>query len=642
MLQTSHPFRWKLSALLLGAILLLALVARLRYLDQIEHNIDHAYPVWQALMTLDHAVYPLKGQGTSVLFANPALTGYLYIPAVALTRSPLGVYVLVILLNTLGVWMSYRAARTLVGARLALLAAALVAVNPWMIEYSRTSWVQSLLPFFVPAVAWLLWPVLMGKSRVPARRTLLALGVMTLLTQTYLLAFFIVAPVALLLLIYRARLHWRGVMAGMGVFALATLLYGTALLGDRDDLRGRVENFTSGDPHITREAWDSAVRLVSGAEYAAARGLQAPADDAGLRHDLSQIAHTVVLAGIVIGIGGAVVAIYKGSAQRDAAVIALVWFGLPIIAMSYTGSPVHPFYQLLGIPAGAVLAAWGFGLVFQPERWRLGGVALVVAFVPFAVLMLVNSARYYQETAAIPGAHQMSALSMEYGLRLGEAIRGHREPGQVVFADEAEWIMNSFAGETFIVIRDTRAPDLTLIPANDTLYITFGADAATPISGTLAERIDLPDETAMTVYTISSVHAAAIPGTPLNIPTQQGITLVSYDLTRTGDDWTLQTVWQVESVAPEVPGHIYAPFIHLFDAEGRRVGIIDGAGLRGDLWRPGWQHIYRMTFMLPDDAPGPFTLQIGQFDGLQGDNVIFLLEDGEPSVTVDIPEQISR
>ena len=102
-----------------------------------------------------------------MLFANPALTGYLYLPFVALSRSPLGAYLLIISLNSAAVLLAYRAVRSLLGAFPALVAAALMAVNPWVIEYSRDTWVQSLLPFFTCAIAWLLWPVLLGSSRSP-------------------------------------------------------------------------------------------------------------------------------------------------------------------------------------------------------------------------------------------------------------------------------------------------------------------------------------------------------------------------------------------------------------------------------------------------------------------------------------------
>src|SRR6185436_17327156 len=93
----------------LAATLFLAAFLRFQHLDAIQHNVDHAYPIWQALMTLDRGVFPVTAQGTSVLFANPALTGYLFVPWVALTRSPIGPYIFVIVLNTLAVWSAYSA-----------------------------------------------------------------------------------------------------------------------------------------------------------------------------------------------------------------------------------------------------------------------------------------------------------------------------------------------------------------------------------------------------------------------------------------------------------------------------------------------------------------------------------------------------
>ena len=56
-----------------------------------------------------------------------------------LTRSPIGPYLFVITLNTLAVWLAYRAAVMLLDERRALIAAFLMAVNPWVIEYSRTT-----------------------------------------------------------------------------------------------------------------------------------------------------------------------------------------------------------------------------------------------------------------------------------------------------------------------------------------------------------------------------------------------------------------------------------------------------------------------------------------------------------------------
>ena len=230
---------------------------RFSYLTEIEHNVDHAYPVWQALRTLEHGEWPLVGQGTSVLFANPALTGYLYLPFVAFFRSPLGAYYLVITLNTLAVFLAYRAVAGLLGRGPALVAAVLMAVNPWVIEYSRATWVQSLLPFFVSAIAWLLWPVLLNRSQHPKRRTLLALVLATMMTQTYLLAFFVVVPVGTLILLFWRRLPKRPLLIGGVIFLVASLVYAAGLLADAETVQQNLSKFGSGDSPLVRRSLES-------------------------------------------------------------------------------------------------------------------------------------------------------------------------------------------------------------------------------------------------------------------------------------------------------------------------------------------------------------------------------------------------
>jgi len=57
------------------SLLLAAAILRFHYLLQIEHNVDHAYPVWEALRILDHRELFLTGQWTWLPIAHPALTG---------------------------------------------------------------------------------------------------------------------------------------------------------------------------------------------------------------------------------------------------------------------------------------------------------------------------------------------------------------------------------------------------------------------------------------------------------------------------------------------------------------------------------------------------------------------------------------
>ncbi|MBK8022759.1 MAG: hypothetical protein IPK19_15330 [Chloroflexi bacterium] len=200
MQMISTPRFWLVLITLIGGLL------RAAHLLEIEHNIDRAYPLWQALMTLEHGMFPTTGQGTSVLFANPPLMGYLLLPFVALSRVPLGAYVVVIALNTIGIGFTYKAVRLVASPRAALFAAFLMAVNPWMIEYSRLTWVQGLLPFLAPALAWALWSVLLERAAHPGRRLLLALLLLIIAAQTYLLAFALAASVALTLIVFTL---WR-------------------------------------------------------------------------------------------------------------------------------------------------------------------------------------------------------------------------------------------------------------------------------------------------------------------------------------------------------------------------------------------------------------------------------------------------
>jgi len=637
--------------LALAVILLVAAFLRFHRLLDIEHNVDQAYPIWQALTTLEHGIFPLAGQGTSVLFANPALTGYLYLPFIALTRSPLGAYLLVIALNTVAVFLAFRAARTLLGIRPALLAAFLLAVNPWVIEYSRATWVQSLLPFFACALAWLLWPVLLGQSQRPVRRTILAFMILTLYTQTYLLAFMTLVPLGLLIFIFRRNVPLKGLVIGAGIFVLAALVYGFGLLGQFDSVRAKLNEFSASPRQLSAEAWGHAVRLVSGQDYALARGQNAPIQDSALRQNLSRIAHLVLYPALLLGLTRSLLSILIRILPRKTRLpvsfthhsslithhfnlspILLLWFGLPILLMSYVGQPVHPFYQLIGLPAGHILTAWGLCTLFRVDtRW--GRRALLALAIPFAVIMGINSSRFAEETAATPGFDGLGALPLEVGLGLGRAIDNHLPPGGMVFADVDEWTLNSLAGRTFSLSRDTRAPAVQIIPPAGALYVQASYDPVEPLpDADRVQTLSLRDGSMLTVDRYAPNTTPEITH-PMYVASQQGIAFRGYDLQIENTDVQLTTFWQIERLTPAIQQSLYAPFVHLFDSSGARVQIVDGQILAGNEWRAGDIQIHRLTFTLPN-SDAPFTLQIGQYDSVHNQNVIFL-PDFTPTILLD-------
>jgi hypothetical protein len=626
-----RPVEW-----ILLAILFIAAVLRFQNLNAIEHNVDHAYPIWQGLMTLDRGVWPVTAQGTSVLFANPALTGYLFLPWVALTRSPIGPYLFVITLNTLAVWLAYHAAVTLLDERRALIVAFLMAVNPWVIEYSRTTWVQALIPFFSCLVVWLLVPVLMGTSKRPGRRVVLSLVALTLMTQTYLLAFVMLAPVAVLLIVFRRRVPWRQALIGTIVFAAATGIYTLGLLGNGAETLARLREFATGSSHLSAEAWSHAVRLVSGQNYPVSRGMDAPINDWIPREYLTQAAHYAILAALLIGIVLAVRAIWRRRDDKATGLIVLIWFALPVLLMSYVSKPVHPFYLLLTLPAGYILAAWGASSVL---RWRAGLVMLVGSAVAIGILMAVNTVRFAENTLTRPGAHQLGALPVGTGIDMARILLppAARQPGAVVFADADEWTLNSLAGSLFPVDRDLNTAQITYVPAGGATYLFFVQDRQDPVVPVGADpgvTFSLGDGTAIRKYRVE----AELPAGPIT-PGDKGITYLGMKLDQAlqpGTTSTLLTYWRIDTLQPDRDHWLFGPFVHVYDSTGRRITIASGAVVPGSRWQSGDVHIQRLTLAIAADASGPFTLQIGQYDGVHNANVLFALLDGTQSATIAV------
>ena len=463
-------------------------------------------------------------------------------------------------------------------------------------------------------------------------------------------------------MLFRRRVAWPGAAIGLLIFAGAFALFGAGLLGQWDSVRQGVADFSGGPAQVRVDAWNHAVRLVTGADYELARGLDAPIADAEVRHTLSVAIHWLLLAVLGFGIAAAIYCAARGGTgsdlpaatpaganpycRRDAALIALIWFLTPILLLTYTGSSLPPFFLLLSLPAGHVLAAWGLGVIFQPER-RPGGPLLALLAIPFAVVLGLNSARAYQATAAHPGASGLNALPLAYGLPLGEAIRAALPPGGIVLSSAPGEILNSLAGETFAVLDEARAPRLTLIPAEGGLTVAAyppGATPARPAATRPAARFELPDgwTLALDVFPTDAasvcqtgIDAAFLPGpVAIGYPAAWGISLTYAALDRQGDTWTLITAWEVGAAAGT--RHPAAPFVDVLDAgqEGHpRVLRVAGEVVPGTDWRAGDCHVQRMAFSLPAAGVGPFTLQAGLIEADSGTEVVFT----EPGTGIETP-----
>jgi hypothetical protein len=627
--HTTPESRHGQSLLLVAALVLLALVLRLLRLDDVRHNIDHAYPIWQALRTLDYRELPVVGQATSVLFANPALTGYLYLPVVALFRTPLAVYVFVAALNALAASFTFHTARALLGRTApALIAALIVSVNPWMVEYSRTTWVQSLMPFFVTGAAWLIVPVLLGQATHPGRRVFAAAVAVTAFSQTYLLALFLTGTVGLLLLIFHKRVPWRAAAAGIAFFAGVTGVYGLGLLTGAGGNLDRADDFVSAPAQMSAEAASHALRLVTGEGYNVTRGASLPG--AEIVQTVEFILHVALLIPLTAGVVLAVLAIIRRTPQRDAAVILLVWWLLPVAAMTVRTNPIHPFYQLLGVPMGAVLVAWPLAALTR----RVTGRGLVGALLAvWWAVSITGLVRFADESARAPSAEGLSGLPVGVGMTLGAVLRDSLPEGSVVYGDVSEYILNSFAGRPFAVIPAVQSDRLTIFPANAALHVSL--DGFTPPDSEPVASLPLVDGR---VIRVSRLSAAQAPLDALDVrldaPSEAGLTFLGYTLDSDPSGHSLlTTAWRVDRVDDATRAAFFGPFVHVFDAGGARIQVLDTVPVSGLLWNLGDVHVQRTRIPTPPDG---FSLQVGQYDLNAQQATTFILPDGVYTQAVEI------
>jgi hypothetical protein len=645
---------------------------RFQHIGDIEVNVDQVYPIWQAIQTIDAGDLPLAGQGTSVLFANPPLTGYFFIPVIALTRQPIAAYAVTLTLNTFAIWLAYRGLRWLIGTRPALIGAALFAVNPWIIEDSRRTWVQSLAPFFVCLIFWALVPVLTGQTRHAPRRVLVALVGLALFAHTYLLAYALVAPVGLLVLLFWRRIPRRPLIIGIGVFAALMALYGIGLARQWEDTSHRADQFASGQAQLSDEALNHAPRLVTGGGYADARGTRAPAGDADMRHDLSDVLHIawLIVMGIGIGRAGWVLIRRRGGfanlpLQKNAAVILLIWFLLPVLMMSYVSRVVHPFYLLLTVPAGHGLAAWGVGWIGNtvgagrgpaqggfgnPPLRAAGCASLSVLLILTAAINGLNVVRFAQTTAAYPGEDLPETLPLREAMALGSRLHDAGAPDLAVFSRMPEWTPIALVGENFRTEDTYTYGRAALIPPEGGLYVLFEKPGdpdliLPPYATQFGSALVLADGTWITIWRVT-------PGDlridhPADIPSDIDARLIGWtldgDLTP-GAAATLDTFWRIDALRPERGIWSYLPVAHVMDANGQRIAEDQGHAVSGLTWAIGDIMVQRLNLTVPDDAAGPLTLDLGLFDpvrvredGAQGVNAIFrVLEDEEIVYTATI------
>lgn len=614
----------------LAALVILGAILRLIDLGAITHNLDQSFPIYQALLILKTGQLPIIGQPSAALFGyHLPLLSYIFVPIIALTHSTIAVYGFVILVNSLGTWVCYRLAKLLFSSsRPAFIAAWLFAISPWVIDYSRMTWPPAFMALLMLLTAWALFPIFTGQIQ-DKRRFLMGLGCVVILAGCNQLGYLLAAPLAILFIIFWRRVEWRIVLPVSASGILILLVFFSQLPDARTNLVQAGSHYTQAEFRLV--ALSHALRLVTGQNYTIAHS----AELEGLEtwENAGQIIHYAILS---LMLGGGIFALSRFKAaipsqQRDLAIVLLVWFFTPVAMMTYTSSLIHPYYLLLTLPAGFLLAAWG---AEQFLRYRPARIGLVLLLIAYTMTTIINTQRVRQ-----PGSHNsLSEMILEDALDLGEAVNQLLPPGGTVLMSTSEYILPSITQDLPLQIPETRSPKVTILPAKGGLYVTtttpdqsFKPPFFEPVyTQTLAGG----KLAAIFRYLPGQLDLSTLPG-QLNRQTRENLTLSTYELRQNrAGTWILTTYWQVEAVDHELNSSNFGMFVHVYDSANERTQIINGESVPGYHWFEGDIHIHQQRFELPEDMT--FTLRIGQYDPYAQQSLLFINPDGSLTNSVSI------
>ncbi len=138
-----------------------------------------------------------------------------------------GASLLVLLLNTVVIWLTYRLTASACGAKPALLAALFAATFPWVVFYSVGLYNADVMAFLGSWLYLVAWRVM---NRERSRAVFGVPLVLLTMLQFHMSGLMLVLAVALLLWLCPVRINWPWLVAGM---VAGLVLYLPYLLGDR-------------------------------------------------------------------------------------------------------------------------------------------------------------------------------------------------------------------------------------------------------------------------------------------------------------------------------------------------------------------------------------------------------------------------
>lgn len=214
--------------LMLAGLLVAALWLRLWRLDLVEFKGDEAIAAQLALQWFRGGPLPQTGLMSSVGVMNPPFFIYFVMPLFRLSADPAAIAVMLTIQNVLAVALCWYVGRRYIGSVAGLIAAAMFAVSPWAVVYSRKIWAIDIEPLLMVLLWWSLMALTIGRKPKAIAGVLFICGC---LCQNHFPGFAISAAVLAMLLLLRPRINWwwaTGAVVASVILVIPYLRYQTS------------------------------------------------------------------------------------------------------------------------------------------------------------------------------------------------------------------------------------------------------------------------------------------------------------------------------------------------------------------------------------------------------------------------------
>lgn len=628
---------------------------RLHGLNLIRQNEDRAYPHGQGIAIREALAdgrmgdLPTLGITASIDLPNPIGASYFWAAFTAIDPDPYTATAFVAMANVLVAACAYSIAKKQAGPLAGLAAGILAATNPWSNWVARGAWLQGTIETFSALALWLAYTGAVSRS---GRRIVAAGAVAAVAMQTYLVAFGLMAQLALAIFVsgaFRARQLKRPALITICLCVISLTMFAALFLA-RPKTPGNFGNPVNPPQPtdlVNLDPINHALRLASGRDFENTF-VETDTPNFALRDSISDARATLI--DVLFGVGLVILA-WQSMRPFDklrASRMLLVWAMAPVLGafvianFVFKAWEVHVFYLMLGSPVYYILPA----LIFSPLRrgeakiknnpLRLSvsavGMLLVMGC---AAISLWNFQGEVEANVRFPYNHDGLPSLL---LRDQKRISGELKAGcsAISAKENDDWLASLLGTMKPVRAWALRAGNVSMsasLPAGGALC-SFGVDEPAPAfaqSTNVAIAGQRRTDHVPLVVRVDKISQGAITQNQ-NMPTNLGWTLTHFAATPQavpGEVITITHAWRVDSLPTEPHGNwYYAPFLKLVDSSGKTWASVDNAmALEGYTWKVGETLFSTAHLTIPPDAPaGEYTIITSLFDPNQKKNAVYFAD----------------